>query len=132
MTLPDGEILMGIIGGTMPGMDPASQTQSIILKVTVSHPIPENLIAKVKVVKTEKNKTQSVPKSAILTNETQTDFWVMKMTDSITAIKVPVKKGIETTDKVEILSPAFSPNDKILITGNYGLRDTAKVKIIQQ
>jgi hypothetical protein len=131
MVLPDGEKLTGIISGTMPSMDPASQTQSIILKVNAAHPIPENLIAKVRIVKAEKNNTQSVPKSAILTDETQTDFWVMKMTDSITAVKVAVIKGIETTDKVEILSPAFSPGDKILITGNYGLPDTAKVKIIQ-
>jgi hypothetical protein len=41
-----------------------------------------------------------------------------------------VKKGIETADRVEILSPVFSPNDKILITGNYGLADTAKVQVL--
>ena len=132
MVLPDGEKLTGFISGTMPSMDPASQTQNIILKVNASHSLPENLIAKVKVVKLAKNNTLSVPKSAILTDETQTDFWVMKMIDSITAVKVPVKKGIETTDKVEITLPVFSFTDKILITGNYGLPDTAKVKIIQQ
>jgi hypothetical protein len=73
----------------------------------------------------------SVPASAILTNETQTDFWIMKMTDSVTAVKVPVKKGLSTKDKVEILSPLLSDSDRILVTGNYGLEDTAKVKIIQ-
>jgi hypothetical protein len=55
----------------------------------------------------------------------------MKMTDSITAVKVPVKKGIETKDRIEILSPVFSDQDKILLTGNYGLGDTAKVRIVQ-
>jgi multidrug efflux pump subunit AcrA (membrane-fusion protein) len=132
MVLPDGEKLNGIISGTMPGMDPASQTQKIILKVNAPHFLPENLIAKVKVVKSEKNNTASLPKSALLTDETQSEFWVMKMIDSSTAVKVPVTKGIETGDKVEIISPPFSPSDKILITGNYGLPDTAKVKIIQQ
>jgi hypothetical protein len=53
----------------------------------------------------------------------------MKMIDSTTAVKVPIKKGIETTDQVEILSPVFSTGDRILVTGNYGLPDTAKVKI---
>ena len=132
MVLPDGEKLMGIISGVMPSMDPGSQTESVILKVNATHPIPENLIAKVKVVKSEKKMAQSVPKSAVLTDETQTDFWVMKMIDSMTAVKVPIKKGIETTDNVEILSPVFSSTDKILVSGNYGLPDTAKVKIIQQ
>ena len=132
MILPDGEKLNGIISGTMPGVDPASQTQKIILKVNAPHFLPENLIAKVKVVKSEKNNTASLPKSALLTDETQSDFWVMNMIDSSTAVKVPVTKGIETGDKVEILSPPFSPNDKIVVTGNYGLPDTAKVKIVQQ
>jgi multidrug efflux pump subunit AcrA (membrane-fusion protein) len=132
MVLPDGEKLNGIISGTMPGMDPASQTQKIILKVNAPHFLPENLIAKVKVVKSEKNNTASLPKSALLTDETQSEFWVMKMIDSSTAVKVPITKGIETGDKVEILSPPFSPNDKIVVTGNYGLPDTAKVKIVQQ
>lgn len=132
MILPDGEKLTGFISGTMPSMDPASQTQSIILKVHPPHPLPENLIAKVRVIKSEKKNTASVPKSAILTDETQTDFWVMKVIDSATAVKVPIIKGIEMGDKVEIDSPTFSNNDRIIVTGNYGLPDTAKIKIIQQ
>lgn len=129
MVLPDGERLTGTISGNMPTMDVASQTQSIILKVNPPHAIPENLIAKVRIVKTNKLNTASLPKAAVLSNETQSDFWVMKMIDSATAVKVPVKKGIEMTDRIEILSPVFSVSDKILLTGNYGLADTAKVKI---
>jgi multidrug efflux pump subunit AcrA (membrane-fusion protein) len=131
LALPDGEKLMGLVSGVMPTMDASAQTQSIILRVDSPHPIPENLIAKVKVVKSMKANTSSLPKGAILTNETQDEFWVMKMTDSTTAVKVPVHKGIEAGGRVEILSPQFSANDKILVTGNYGLQDTAKVKIIQ-
>lgn len=112
MILPDGEKLNGMISGTMPGMDAASQTQRIILRVNAPHFLPENLIANVKVVKSEKNNTVSLPKSALLTDETQSQFWVMKLIDSSTAVKVPVTKGIETGDKVEILSPSFSPMTK--------------------
>jgi hypothetical protein len=36
---------------------------------------------------------------------------------------------METKDKVEVLSPKLSSTDKILLTGNYGLGDTAKVVI---
>ena len=132
MILPDGEKLNGIISGNMPVMDAGSQTQNIVLKVNSPHPIPENLIAKVRIIKSSKNSTISLPKTCLLTDETQTNFWIMKMIDSITAAKVMVKKGIETNDKVEILSPAFTLDDKILLTGNYGLADTAKVQIIQQ
>ena len=56
----------------------------------------------------------------------------MKMIDSVTAVKVPVIRGMETTDRVEILRPQFTPQDKILLTGNYGLADTAKVRIVKE
>ena len=132
MVLPDGEKLIGELSGNMPTMDAASQTQSIILKVHTAHPLPENLIAKVKVVKSYRGNTPSLPRPAILTNETQSEFWVMKLLNDSTAVKIPVKKGIENTERIEILSPPFSADDKILVTGNYGLSDTARVQIVKE
>jgi len=132
MVLPDGEKLIGTIGGNMPTMDATSQTQSIILKVNASHALPENLIAKVKVVKSFKGNTSSLPRAAVLTDETQSEFWVMKMFNDSAAAKVVIKKGIETSDRIEITSPAFTTTDRILITGNYGLSDTAKVQIVKE
>jgi len=131
MTLPDGTKLSGTITESLPTVDPASQTQSIVIKVAGNHSIPENLIAKVRIIKSAATNVTSLPKEAVLSNDVQSDFWVMKMTGSTTAVKVPVKKGIETKDRVEITEPKFSPADKILLTGNYGLPDTAKVKIIE-
>jgi len=130
LILPDGSKLQGEIGPSMPTVDAASQTQSVIIRVNPIPAIPENLVAKVRVVKTAAAMATSLPKTAILTNETQDHFWVMKMIDSTTAVKVPIVKGIETSDRVEVISPQFSPTDKILITGNYGLPDSAKVKIV--
>jgi multidrug efflux pump subunit AcrA (membrane-fusion protein) len=131
LLLPDGEKLTGEIASTMPSVDAVSQTQSLVIKVNAPHPIPENLIAKVRIVKTSETNMPSLPKSAVLADETQSEFWVMKMIDSITAVKVPITKGIETKDRIEIRTPSFSVSDRILVTGNYGLPDTAKVKIIQ-
>jgi len=45
----------------------------------------------------------------LLTDETESDFWVMKLIDSSTAVKITVKKGLETADRVEVLSPVFCP-----------------------
>lgn len=132
MILPDGEKLLGTITGNMPTMDASSQTQGVILKVSTNHALPENLIAKVRVLKSFKGNANSVPKSALLTDETQDEFWVMKMINDSIAVKVPVKKGIETGDRIEILSPAFSITDRVLVTGNYGLNDTAKVQIVKE
>ncbi len=129
LLLPDGTRLTGTIGEIMPSVDSASQTQNVVIRVNTPTAIPENLIAKVRILRTARPKAQSIPRSALLTDETESNFWVMKLLDSATAVKVPVKKGIETADRVELLSPIFSPDDKILVTGNYGLPDTAKVKV---
>ena len=51
----------------------------------------------------------------------------MKMINDTVAVKVLVKKGIETADKVEIIEPALQLKERFLATGNYGLPDTAKV-----
>lgn len=130
LVLPDGVKLQGSIYSMMPSVDSVAQTQSIVIKVNSHAPIPENLIAKVHVMKELKNNAPSLPKEAILSDEAQTDFWVMKMIDTVTAVKVKVTKGMTSNDRVEITSPQFSPSDKILLTGNYGLPDTAKVKIV--
>lgn len=131
LTLPDGERILGTIQTSMPFMDSASQTQAVAIKVNALKPIPQNLVAKVKIIKSSKAAASSLPKAAVLTDDAQSAFWVMKMIDDSTAVKVPVKKGIETTDKIEIVSPNFTAKDKFLLTGNYGLPDTAKVSIIQ-
>lgn len=131
MTLPDGTKLKGTVTASMPSVDAATQTLNVVIKVQSDNKLPENLIAKVRIVKTNKTTAPSLPKAAILTNDIQSEFWIMKMIDSVTAVKVPVKKGIETNGRVEILEPRFSPADKILLTGNYGLPDTAKVRVEQ-
>ena len=131
VNLPDGEKIPGQVSSLMPTVESVSQTQEIVIKINSGHTIPENLVAKVRIPKIVRNHTISLPKAAVLSDETQSNFWVMKMTDSVTAVKIPVKKGIETNERIEILSPVFSTTDKFLLSGNYGLPDTARVNIIQ-
>ena len=53
----------------------------------------------------------------------------MKIINDSTAVKTPVTPGKIIGDEIEILKPEFSPSDKIVISGNYGLSDTALVSI---
>ena len=131
LKLPDGTSLSGTVSEVTAVVDSAAQTQNIFIKVNQQQ-LPVNLIAKVTIEKVAKPNAISLPKPAVLSDETQTKFWVMKVIDSATAVKVPVTKGIETNDRVEIASPAFSANDRFLLSGNYGLADTAKIKIVKQ
>ncbi len=131
LRLPDHTVLNGYVDMAMPAVDSVSQTQNYVIKVNSDRQIPENLIAKVTITKQAKTHTTSLAKAAVLSDEMQTQFWIMKMIDSATAVKVPVTKGLETNDRVEILSPKLMAGDKILLTGNYGLGDTAKVTVIK-
>jgi multidrug efflux pump subunit AcrA (membrane-fusion protein) len=132
LTLPGGTKITGRVNSFMPSVDTVAQTQGVVIKINSGRQIPENLVARARIVKASKSNTISLPKSAVLANETQTEFWVMKLINATTAVKVPVKEGIQSGDRVEILSPKFSGKDKIIVSGNYGLPDTAKVKIIAQ
>ena len=131
LILPDAETLDGTIASSLPLVDSVTQTQSYSIKVKANHTIPKDLIAKVKILKSSINDAETLPKSSVLSDETQTKYWVMKMIDDSTAIKVSVKTGIEKGDTVQIISPHFLPDDKILSGGNYGLSDTALVTVNQ-
>jgi multidrug efflux pump subunit AcrA (membrane-fusion protein) len=130
LTLPGGTKIGGRVTSFLPTVDTVAQTQGVVIKMNTDKQIPENLVAKARIVKSSKSNTISLPKSAILANETQTEFWVMKLINDTTAVKTPVKEGIQSGDRVEILSPRFSVKDRIIINGNYGLPDTAKIKIV--
>jgi hypothetical protein len=58
----------------MPTVDAVSQTQNIVIKVKPGHTIPENLVAKVKIPKIIQQHAVSLPRGAVLSNETQSDF----------------------------------------------------------
>jgi len=91
--------------------------------------LPENLNLGVEILKSRHNNTCLVPRDAIMTNETQTEFWVMKVVDNKLAIKVPIKKGIENDDTVEALSSGLTSADRVVSEGGYGLNDSTVVKV---
>ena len=129
--LPDKREIRGTITGKLPEMDVLSQTVRYIIRPVSNEKLPSNLIASINLVKSASEKALVLPKQAVLGNETQTEFWVMKLLNDSTAIKIPVNKGFENNEEVEITSPAFLSSDRILMTGNYGLADTARVTIIK-
>lgn len=135
LLLPDSTRMRATVESAMPTVDPVSQTQRFVLKVPTTdggRSIPENLIVSVLWIKSVKPHAVSLPKSAVLTDEMQQDWWIIQLTDDSTAVKVPVRKGMETNDRVEIISPVLSKNARILSSGNFGLPDTARVMIISQ
>ena len=66
-----------------------------------------------------------------MTNETQTEFWVMKVVGGKLAVKVPLTKGIENNNQVEALSSGLTNADLVITEGAYGLNDSSAVKVIR-
>jgi len=129
--LPDNRQLIGTITGKLPEMDVQSQTIRYIVKPLSNERLPGNLIASINLVKSTNERALVLPKQAVLGDETQTEFWVMKLLNDSTAIKIIVTKGFENNAEVEITSPGFLLSDRIILTGSYGLPDTARVTIIK-
>jgi multidrug efflux pump subunit AcrA (membrane-fusion protein) len=132
IVLPDNRQIDGTITGRLPEMDMQSQTIRYVVKPQSTDRLPGNLIASINLVKSTSEKAMVLPKRAVLGDETQTEFWVMKLLNDSTAIKIDVSKGFENNEEVEITSPQFLPSDRIVLTGNYGLPDTARVTIIKE
>lgn len=131
ITLPDQTSLKGIVTKILPTVDPVSQTQTAYVKPLTNRILPENLNVTIRLLDATHHQTWILPKNAILTNETQDLFWVMKVIHDTLAVKVPIQKGIENDSIIEILNPSIQSNDPIITVGNYGLADSTEVKIVR-
>ncbi|HFX17850.1 MAG TPA: HlyD family efflux transporter periplasmic adaptor subunit [Flavobacteriales bacterium] len=129
--LPYKEVKAANYYKTIPTVDAVSQTQKILFKLKKYTPLPENLNVLIKIPVTKKRNSILLPKQAVLTNETQDKFWIMKVNNQNLAIQVPIKKGLENKTKIEILQPKLDLKDNIILSGAYGLPDSTKVKIVK-
>ena len=129
--LPDGEQLDAVIQSGLPVMDINNQTQNYVIKPLGGGKLPEGLIARVKIETEKKTNAVILPKSAVLADEKEESFWVMKLLNDSTSVKIPVTLGLQNDKEKEIISPVFSASDRIISSGNYGLPDTAKIKIVK-
>ena len=129
LVLDENTKFEGTVYQILPTVDEANQTQQVLIKPHTNKQLPENLNLGVEILKSRHSKTCLVPREAIMTNETQTEFWVMKVVDNKLALKVPIKKGIEDDGLVEALSSDLKNADLVVSEGGYGLNDSTVVKI---
>ncbi len=131
IVLPDKSSLQGRIIKPLSSLNAPAQTQQYLVKPRNNIFLPEGLVAAVLLTTNSKPNTQVLAKKCVLSDELLKHFWIMKLTNDTTAVKVDVQVGIRNSQNIEILSPKLNPEDRILSEGNYGLADTALVKIIK-
>ena len=111
--LPDGSEVDARIKSRLPGMTGTSQTQRFVLQPVKLINLPENLLVKVRIMKTIIDNASFLPKSCILSDEVMKQFWVMKVINDSAAVRVDVSCGLIQDDKIQILHPGFSASDQI-------------------
>ena len=130
IVLPDKKQIRAKLTRPLTTVMPTAQTEQYWLKPESQMFLPEGLIATVMLTLSHKSNTQMLPKECILSDELLKEFWVMKMINDSTAVKIPVQLGMRNLQQVEITNPKFNEKDKILSDGNYGLADTAAVLMV--
>ncbi|MFC0876201.1 efflux RND transporter periplasmic adaptor subunit [Saccharicrinis sp. FJH2] len=126
--LADQSIISGNVYRIIPMIEGQNQTQEIMIKPQTNRTLPENLNVTIRFIDVQHKAATVLPKQAVMTNETQSEFWVMKVSGS-TAFKIPVNKGIETDSLIEITEPEFNDTDLIITEGSYELPDSSSVHI---
>jgi multidrug efflux pump subunit AcrA (membrane-fusion protein) len=126
--LPDGSSIKSSITKEIPTVDVASQAQTYIIMLP-DQKLPENLNVIVQMEQKTSKDALCVNRSAVQTNETQDEFWVMKMLNDSQAVKTRVTLGLQTDSLIEISSSNIQANDRIVLNGAYGLSDSSLVKI---
>jgi multidrug efflux pump subunit AcrA (membrane-fusion protein) len=127
--MPGGQVINGRVTNLLATTEINTQTETYYVKPLNAVNIPEGVNIKAFIVIHRSGETQILPRTAVLSDETLSEFWVMKIINDTTAVKITVKPGKIIGNEIEITKPEFSQDDKVIITGNYGLPDTALVSI---
>ena len=109
--------------------DNVTQTQPYVVPLPAKLKLAGSMNLLVKFKIREINNGLFLPRTAVLTNERETSFWIMKMVNDTTAVKVSVTLGWQGKKQIQILSNQIGIADKIITEGAYGLPDTTYVKI---
>lgn len=129
--LPDSSTIQAVVTQILPSVNAVDQTQTVFLKPIQTRPLPENLNVLIKFVLAKKDSAILLDKQAVLANEEQTRFWVMKIVNDSLALQVSITKGIENDSLVEVLNGNVNQNDLIISEGAYGLPDSTLVKVVK-
>lgn len=129
IVLADNSLITGTVFRILPMVNATDQTQAVLIKPEDGRQLPENLNLTVQFVNEQHHDTKLVERNALMTNETQGEFWVMKVVDGNLAVKIPVSRGLENDSLSEVIAAKLHFGDTIISDGAYGMPDSTSVKI---
>jgi len=129
--LVDGSLIAGSVSRILPSVDGSNQTQTVLIEPATARLLPENLNLILYFVGERHEQALLVPKPSLQSNETQSEFWLMKIEGGKTAVRIPVRKGLERGDTIEVLTSDLHVNDLVIYDGAYGLPDSTQVRLVK-
>jgi RND family efflux transporter MFP subunit len=121
-----GETFTGTVVNIAPAADPMSKAFPVDIEIpNEDMRLKAGMFAKVGIQLQTKENVLAVPEDAILDEkEGKVLFFVEK---DNTVKKLDVETGIESEGLVEILGQKLDPSREVVVEGNFGLRDGAKI-----
>jgi len=125
-----GQVFAGKVSVITPSADPISKSFPIEIKA----PNPEEslkagMFIRVSIHVASVEGALSVPPAAVV--EMKDSPVVFVVDEESRARMRPVKIGIETQEGVQILEGDVGPGDRVIVEGNFGLKDGAKVIVAE-
>lgn len=130
--LPDSKTVNAFVDRIIPIVEPTAQTQTYVLKMKGVKNIPENLNVNARIPIHSVKNAIVVPQNAVQANETLDKFWIMKLINDSTAVRIDIIKGIENDSLIQIIKPELKITDRLISEGAFGLPDTAKIEIVKK
>lgn len=129
--MTDGTAMPAAIVSELVTMDTASQATRLIAKVGSAPFLPEGLNATAEFREQTKREGMLIPREAVQSDEKLSGHWIMKVEDDSIAVRVPVKVIGSDASRVEVEGGSVRKEDRIILTGGYGLEDGAKVEVVE-
>jgi membrane fusion protein, multidrug efflux system len=122
-----GQKFAGRVEAISPAVDPATGVGLVRIRI----PNPNGMLRlgiflSAEIAVDTRVRVLTVPAEAIYRDSTGQPRVFVVQQDSATA--VPVKLGIETKDRVELVDDAVKEGSTVILAGGYGLADTAKIQ----
>jgi membrane fusion protein (multidrug efflux system) len=119
----------GKIERIAPVIDPGSGT----LKVTVAVDDPDRRLRPgtfitLQIVTATHDRATLIPKSAVVYDGDNSFIFMVK--NDTTAKRIPLKVGLTTREELEAVD-GITPDDRIIVVGQAGLKDGARIKIVE-
>ncbi|PYV07307.1 MAG: hypothetical protein DMG26_00535 [Acidobacteria bacterium] len=122
-----GKTFAGKVVAISPAVDPSTNVGTVRIRMSNSRRLLRlGMFLSAQLPLETRGKALVVPAQAVYRDE-QGNPEVYRV-EGDDASAVPVKLGIETKSQVELLS-GVQPGDTVILTGGYGLKDHAKVKV---